>query len=201
MTDIMIPDWLEPVDMLVPPPNILEVALLSGHDPTVRFIAFFWEPGGDEARFYDGRIGADAHWPAYLAWIRLGPNDKALSPYQLGDSERPAKHYLVLDRQERKCYCAPAGPVRHWLMDQHELPLPLDGVPEEDLEDVLRILQQDLQRQLQQIQSPTMEQVYERLEQDHQRTLKLKGWLAHQFSLRNENYHVDSFSGLLAEED
>lgn len=190
-TTLNVPDWLEPVDLLVPPPDILEPALLSGYEPLdaddqpLRFVAFFWEPGGDEARYYDGRIGADAHWPAYLAWTNIGPNDKALSPYSLGDSERPAKHYLVLDRTTRQCYVGPAAPVREWLMDQHPLPLPLD-LPEEDLEAMLHVLNRELSKQLQQIKGPTVDELMDLIEQDHQRTLALKSWLAAQFSLRNE---------------
>lgn len=190
-TDLLIPDWLEPVELLMPPADILEPALLSGYDPLdaddhpLRFIAFFWEPGGDEARYYDGRIGADAYWPAYLAWVQFGPNANALSPYDLGSSDSPARHYLVLDRETRACYCGKAAHVRHWLMDQHPLPLPLDDVPQEQLEEMLKVLNRELSRQLSQLKGPTMSEILEQMEQDHARTERLTAWL--DSSLRNEN--------------
>jgi hypothetical protein len=68
---------------------------------TRRFVALYWEPCGDEACFDDGvhsACGMSDNWlylsfkrqPHVLGW--LDEND-----IHLGDSERPARHWLVAD--------------------------------------------------------------------------------------------------------
>ena len=74
------PDDFTPVDLLTPPEPLLEQAL--GYDPPAthdpRWVAFFWEPAGDKARYADGKIEADANWPAYLAWLNFPANQEQL---------------------------------------------------------------------------------------------------------------------------
>ena len=52
----------------VPVPPNLEEAL--GYDGKARYVAFYWEPAGDEAMFDDGRISTEADWRALLIYLR-----------------------------------------------------------------------------------------------------------------------------------
>ena len=72
-----------------------------GYPGSRRFVALYWEPCGDEACFDDGihsACGLSDNW-MYLDFKRqphvrewLDEND-----IHLGDSERPARHWLVAD--------------------------------------------------------------------------------------------------------
>jgi hypothetical protein len=94
---------LIPLDLPVPP--MLEAAL--GYDGPARWVAFFWSPFGDEARWGDGRFELRADWYAWRIFTEHLTVMAALAPYDLGSSETPATHRLLLDRGDRRLYVAP----------------------------------------------------------------------------------------------
>jgi hypothetical protein len=95
---------LIPLDAPVPP--MLEAAI--GYDGDARWVAFYWQPAGDEACWDDGRASlCGANWPAYLAYTRHPAVWPHLALYDFGSSDEPARHWLVLDRRERRLYAAP----------------------------------------------------------------------------------------------
>jgi len=51
----------------IPVPPQLETAL--GYEGDARFVAFYWEPAGDEAMYDDGRISGTGCWTGYLAYV------------------------------------------------------------------------------------------------------------------------------------
>jgi len=53
-----------------------------------------------------------------------------LLPFNLGSSDFEADHWLILDRQERKCYVAPVATARRFL--QGQWPPPPELTPEEE---------------------------------------------------------------------
>jgi hypothetical protein len=99
------------VDVGVVWPARLERTL--GYDGAARYVAWWWEPGGDELAYDDGRtllVGAD--WPAWLDLIRDPVWTAALElaaaelgeRIELGDSETAARHALLVDTATRVCY-------------------------------------------------------------------------------------------------
>lgn len=93
-----------------------------GYEGEARYVAIWWERGGDEASWSDGRdvvIGAD--WMAYQ--VLLGHNVQLLRGWLLGSSEHAAEYYLVIDRERE----------RAWLLPPEEAPqvLQLQWTPQE----------------------------------------------------------------------
>jgi hypothetical protein len=108
------------------PPRLAE---LIGYRGTARWVAFRWEPCGDESFYDDGRTcGTGSPWP-YLAFVRHAAVARKLVPYNLGSSDLEATETLVLDRTEQVLYAAPVSSARRFLVAQHP-PMP-ELTPEE----------------------------------------------------------------------
>lgn len=98
------------------PPSLEEAIGYTG--PADR-VAFYWEPGGDEACYHDGREGlVGANWHSYLLFVRHPSVAPHLRPYDLGSSDEPAQHWLLLARPTRQLYVGPAGLVHAALLAQ-----------------------------------------------------------------------------------
>lgn len=83
-----------PVNSFVCPPEFWPAL---GYDGDARYVAIWWEPGGDEACWSDGRqMTVGAEWPAYLALI--DHNFPFPADPQLGGSDESARFWLVVDR-------------------------------------------------------------------------------------------------------
>lgn len=109
------------VRLSVPVPPGLAQAI--GYRGEARWVAFHWEPSGDESFYDDGRTsGTGSPW-AYLAVVRHPAVAPELSPYDLGSSDSVATECLLLDRGEGVLYAAPVRSARRFLIQQHP-PLP-----------------------------------------------------------------------------
>jgi len=105
-----------------PVPPMLEEAI--GYEGTARLVAFYWEPGGDEAAYHDGRRGlVGANWHAYLTYTRHAAVAPHLAGYAPGNADEPARHWLVLDRAARVLYVGLVTDARRALSAQWP-PLP-----------------------------------------------------------------------------
>ena len=97
-----------------PPPQIFEKAL--GYRGENRWVAFYWEPCGDELMWDDGIASADGQWPAWLIFIYHPPIVPILHQYNLGSSDEEARHWLLLDREERVFYIGDRKIVHEFLV-------------------------------------------------------------------------------------
>jgi hypothetical protein len=106
-----------------------------GYTESARYVAIWWERGGDEASWSDGRdmvIGAE--WPAYHALLahNFAPDDGAR--WLFGSSDDAAEFYLVIDRETERAWMVPAELASQVLQLQwpvHEVaPLPSDSMAE-----------------------------------------------------------------------
>jgi hypothetical protein len=81
-----------------------------GYEGEARYVAIWWEPGGDEACWGDGRISlCGAEWPAYQALIQHNYSHRLkFIPELLGSSEEAAVYYLVVDRETERGWLVPA---------------------------------------------------------------------------------------------
>jgi len=92
--------------LAAPVPPMLEEAL--GYDGAARLVAFYWSPDGDECCWNDGRLSVcGANWWAWLAYTQHPTICLHLLPYDLGSSDAPASHWLVLDREARQLHVGP----------------------------------------------------------------------------------------------
>jgi hypothetical protein len=110
----------------IPVPPSLAGALGFGGEG--RFLALWWEAAADEAMWSDGRTTTNAWRHGFLTYVqhpRVGPY---LAPYDLGSSEEPAVHYLLLDLVDRQAYVGTASQVTRFLREYTPRP---DLTPEQ----------------------------------------------------------------------
>ena len=99
-----------------------------------RWVALFWEPAGDELAWTDGQssgAGQLDHW-LWLDWLQGrgqfgGPIWAWLVEHQvdLGLSDSPATHALVVDRQTGQGWVAPMATARAIVRAQRLEDLPM----------------------------------------------------------------------------
>ncbi len=134
-----------------------------------RWVAFFWEPCGDEAMFDDGYCAADGNWFAFLELIRHPTLKPWLADYDFGSSDSPARHWLLCDLESREIYAGDAGEVRAFLIKDLPQGEPVTLTPEEWKETIDSMMQQ-----LREVPAPSMEDIQERMRQDAVMLDKLK---------------------------
>jgi hypothetical protein len=109
------------------PPMLEHVLGYSGH---MRFVAFYWEPLGDELAWTDGPsslIGASSGgWQAFTQHPLVR---SYLQNYNFGSSDSEATHWLLLDRELRNFTVATVPTVQHFLTQQQPASEPI-FVPE-----------------------------------------------------------------------
>jgi hypothetical protein len=139
-----------------------------------RYLALWWEPAGDEAMVSDGFVTFTGHWAGYLAFIHHKTIYHHLVIYNLGSSDDPADYRLVIDLQERMAYIAKSDDAETVVAGQWEIIPNQAGqvlLSSDDFENLL----QNLTEQMQFI--PSMEEVRQRMERDHQAVERLLRWL------------------------
>src|SRR5947209_3300895 len=101
--------------MILKAPFRLPTDLLTrfGYQGGRRFVALYWEPCGDEAAYDDGvssAIGMSDNW-LFLGFIRQPEVRRWLDEHgiNLGNSDEPARHWLVADGQTGDLYAVPTG--------------------------------------------------------------------------------------------
>lgn len=93
-----------------------------GYQGEKRYVAIWWEPGGDEACWSDGRkmvVGA-GRW-AYLALVDHNFPWGHKARQLLGSSEESATHRLIIDRQTERAWLVPAKEAEEILGLQHSV--------------------------------------------------------------------------------
>jgi hypothetical protein len=93
-----------------------------------RFVLLYWQPSGDELAYEDGQgsgAGQLDHW-RYLQYLH-GRRGTALGvihgwlvehEVNLGSSEEPATHALIVDRATNRGWVAPLPLARHIVREQ-----------------------------------------------------------------------------------
>lgn len=101
-----------------------------GYDGDARYVAIWWEPGGDEACWGDGRSSfCGANWPAYLALLDHNFEFGHPANWLLGGSETPATCHLIVDRVTEWAWLVAADQADGVLMLQWPPPdVAVDGL-------------------------------------------------------------------------
>ena len=148
----------------IPVPLSLEKAL--GYSGKNRYLALWWEPAGDEAVWDDGQTSTDACWQAFLAYVHHPVVEPALRPYDLGSSDGPGQHRLLLDLIERRTYIGTTAEVSRFL----HAAVPLPSVSLETLNDLLAQLHRELAEPIREAsrQTPSLEEVWRHMVPRHQ---------------------------------
>jgi hypothetical protein len=166
----------------IPVPPMLEQAL--GYEGQHRYVAFWWEPAGDELAWDDGQSGVvGANWHAWLTYVQHHGVAQYLSPYDLGNSDEPAQHWLLLDRQNRALYVGQREHVARFLA-QHAPSAPAI-TPREDaisMEDTLNMGIEELLASMREIPPPDPDEFRKRMEKQARLEADFKAWLDHQIN-------------------
>jgi hypothetical protein len=160
-----------PVRVAVPVPPMLEEAI--GYTGPARFVAFSWTPYGDEAEYTDGRYAGTGHWDGFLAYIQHPTIAPKLRPFDFGSSEAEATHTLLLDRDQRILYIAPAEKTDGLLRTQWPEPTPV-RMTKAALEKATREARAKSHHAAQTI---TPDAIMERLRQHHAVLREMQTWL------------------------
>ena len=110
-----LPEQAGLIPLPIPVPPSLAGAL--GYGGEVRYLAIWWNATADEAMWSDGRTTTDAWWHGFLAYVQHPRVEPYLAPYDLGSSEEPAVHHLLLDLVDRQAYVGTARQVTRFLHD------------------------------------------------------------------------------------
>jgi hypothetical protein len=98
------------------PPMLCEAI---GYPGRARFVAFYWTPYGDEIMYSDGRLSTDGHWHAWLLFTRHKWVAPHIAPYNLGNSDEEATHWLLVDRETCALHVGTPGEVLCTLRGQY----------------------------------------------------------------------------------
>ncbi|HZA28988.1 MAG TPA: hypothetical protein VE735_05250 [Gammaproteobacteria bacterium] len=156
----------------IPVPPVLEQAL--GYDGKARYVAFYWELAGDELAWADDRVSIiGANWHAWLMYIQHPSVAHCLEPYELGNSDESARHWLLLDRQERILYVGTTPDVACFLA-QHTPPVP--AISREQLEATVDFLRLEAAA-FKKVQPPDPSEIRKHKEEQARLLDELVAWL------------------------
>jgi hypothetical protein len=153
-------------------PASFEKAL--GYERGQRWVAFYWEPCGDEAMYFDAYCSTQCNWYPFLQFIHHPRVKPWLTGYDFGSSDSDAIHWLLCDLQDRAVSVGTKVEVETFLIakareneppvDPHAKPLVF-----EDAADLLKAFRQ----RMKEIPIPTMADIQAAMEQEHIATDKM----------------------------
>ena len=141
-----------------------------------RWVAFFWEPCGDEAMFDDGYCSAEGNWWGFLAFIRHPSVKPWLAGCDLGTSEDEATHWLLCDLESRDVFVGERAEVKAFLVNEVKKYVP-EGVPAESSVEIspegMAELLTKIREGLQQVPAPSMAEIKEKMRRDQEAIKKM----------------------------
>jgi hypothetical protein len=163
-----------------PPAQIFENAL--GYKGENRWVAFYWDPCGDEIMWNDGIASADGQWPAWLTFVYHPIVAPLLNQYNLGGSDEEAEHWLLLDRAKRVFYIGDRKTVHEFLVKSAPTH-PFVHITEEEIKGFI----QEVKKSISEI-NPSID--LEAIFRENERNFNaLQGWLDSQVSV-SSNYPI-----------
>jgi hypothetical protein len=147
-----------------------------GYPRGFRWVAFFWEPCGDEVMYDDGYCSGDGNWFGFLQFIRHPSVAPWLAGCDLGSSEDEATHWLLCDLQDRDIFVGDRAEVKVFLF--HEVkkhaphltsPVTPIEIPPEEMEDLLTKIRDEMQ----QVPTPSMAVIQEKMKRDQEAIEKM----------------------------
>lgn len=151
-------------------PQSFEEAL--GYPRGFRWVAFYWEPCGDEAMFNDGFCCADGNWWGYKQFVDHPSVAPWLSPYDLGSSDGEAKHWLLCDLESREVYVGERKLIGSFLNEEVKKYVPEPPKVEYSPEEITELLTK-IREELQQVPAPSMAEIEEKMRRDQEAVEKM----------------------------
>ena len=165
----------------LPVPPDFERAL--GYPGNARHVAFYWAPTGDELMTTDGQVSATGEYAPWLLWVRHISVVPTLFGFDFGNSDAPAKHWLLLDRKERRFYAGGADPMARFFSELPEAVAARrawEALSAEEQKRIQTSAWQQLQEALEHLPEVKREDVTRRLREVRLQCRKLALWLDQQ---------------------
>lgn len=147
-----------------------------GYPRGFRWVAFFWEPCGDEAMFDDGYCSADGNWWGFLQFTRHPSVKPRLADYNLGSSDDEATHWLLCDLESREVFVGEKAEVKAFLANEVKKYVP-EGAPAESRVEIspeeMTELLEKIRTEMQQVPAPSMAEIVEKMRRDQEAVNKM----------------------------
>ena len=147
-----------------------------GYPRGVRWVAFYWEPCGDEAMFDDGYCSTDCNWWGFLAFVGHPSVRPWLAGYNLGSSDDEAIHWLLCDLESRDLYVGERVEVKAFLTDEVRKYSPAAAAAESRVEispeDMKKVLT-EIRDKMRQVPAPSMAKIEEKMRRDQEAVEKM----------------------------
>jgi len=147
-----------------------------GYPRGFRWVAFFWEPCGDEAMFDDGYCSADGNWQGFLKFVGHPSVKPWLAGCDLGSSENEATYWLLCDLESRDVFVGERAEVKAFLVNELKKYVP-EGAPAESIvkvspEEISELLRK-IREELQEIPAPSIAEIQEKMRRDQEAIEKM----------------------------
>lgn len=155
-------------------PESFEEAL--GYQGELRWVAFYWEPCGDEAMFDDGFCSADCNWWGFIRFVGHPRVIPWLADYDLGSSDFEAKHWLLCDLESREVYVGEKAEVKSFLKAETEKVLPNPSKIEcsdEELKKAHVEIYEKIMAEIRSMPTPSMAEVEEKMRREQEAVEKM----------------------------
>lgn len=142
----------------------------------LRWVAFYWEPCGDEAVYDDGICSGDGNWDGFLQFVRHPSVAPWLSPYDLGSSDSEARHWLLCNLETRETYVGEKELVRSFLSDEAKKVLPAAPVINLDADDAYERFREAILKAeeiVREVPAPSMAEIEEKMRRDQEAVEKM----------------------------
>lgn len=154
-----------------------------GYPRGFRWVALFWEPCGDEMMFDDGYCSADGNWWGFLQFVRHPRVKPWLASYNLGSSDDEATHWLLCDLESRDLFVGERAEVKAFVTAEvmkysEHVPAESNMVSQmanqvlNSPEDMKKLLT-EIRERMQQVPTPSIAEIEEKMRQDHEAVEKL----------------------------
>ena len=155
-------------------PGSFEEAL--GYPGQLKWVAFYWEPRGDEAMYDDSICSGDGNWWGFLQFVGHSSVKPWLSDCNLGSSDDEASHWLLCNLESRDVYVGEKEEVRTFLTIEARNVLPKPPAWEvwpEETKELHADIFTSLCEELKQLPTPSMAEVEEKIRRDHEAVVKM----------------------------
>lgn len=140
-----------------------------GYPRGFRWVAFFWEPCGDEVIFDDGFCSADGNPWGFLQFTSHPKIKPWLNGYNIGSSEDAATHWILCDLQDREIFVGERKETRAFLLDEVRKyaphitkPVTPIEISPEKFEELLKNIRENMSR----TPVPSAEEIMEKMRRD-----------------------------------
>jgi hypothetical protein len=154
-------------------PESFETAL--GYPGDSKWVAFYWEPCGDESMYNDGLSSGDGNWTGFLSFVRHSKVRPWLAGYNLGASDCDADHWLLCDLINREVFVGTRQEIGSFILDHLKKSSPevFTAPPVELTPENMEALLESIRECMKEIPTPSMEEVEERMRKDQEAVEKM----------------------------